>query len=76
MFQRVLNTSLYTASIYLLKVNNRNTRTRYEISSKLSIKTPERRRRCDVFIVNFDYISHLVLEFLFLILNVHLSAGY
>ena len=29
--------------IYLLKVNNRNTRTRYEICSKLTIKTPERR---------------------------------
>ena len=29
------------ASIYLLKVNNRNTRTRGEICSKLTIKTPE-----------------------------------
>ena len=29
--------------IYLLKVNNRNTRTRYETCSKLTIKTPERR---------------------------------
>ena len=29
--------------IYLLKVNNRNTRTRCEICSKLRIKTPERR---------------------------------
>ena len=28
--------------IYLLKVNNRNTRTRCEICSKLTIKTPER----------------------------------
>ena len=32
------------AGIYLLKVNNRNTRTRCEICSKLTIKTPERRR--------------------------------
>ena len=31
------------ATIYLLKVNNRNTRTRCEICSKLIIKTPERR---------------------------------
>ena len=31
------------ADIYLLKVNNRNTRTRCEICSKLTIKTPERR---------------------------------
>ena len=30
-------------SIYLFKVNNRNTRTRCEICSKLRIKTPERR---------------------------------
>ena len=29
--------------IYLLKVNNRNTRTRCEICSKLTIKTPKRR---------------------------------
>ena len=26
---------------YMFKVNNRNTRTRYEICSKLTIKTPE-----------------------------------
>ena len=31
--------------IYLLKVNNRNTRTRCETCSKLTIKTPERRQR-------------------------------
>ena len=29
------------ADIYVLKVNNRNTRTRCEIFSKLTIKTPE-----------------------------------
>ena len=35
-------TEIYTpASIYLLKVNNRNTRTRCEICLKLTIKTPE-----------------------------------
>ena len=52
--------------IYLLKANNGNTRTRYEICSKLTIKTPERRYwRCSgVFIVNFEHISHLVLVFL------------
>ena len=32
------------AGIYLLKVNNRNTRTRYEICSKLTIKILERRQ--------------------------------
>ena len=36
---------------------------RCEICSKLIIKTPERRqwRRSDVFIVNFENISHLLL---------------
>ena len=52
--------------IYLLKVNNRNTRTRCEICSKLTIKIPERRH---IFIVNFEHISHLVLVFLFLTLT-------
>ena len=32
--------SVIPAGIYLLKVNNRNTRTRCEICSKLTIKTP------------------------------------
>ena len=32
----------YPAGIYMLKVTNRNTRTKCEISSKLTIKTPER----------------------------------
>ena len=32
---------LYPVGIYLLKVNNRNTRTRYEICSKLTVKTPD-----------------------------------
>ena len=59
------------AGIYPLKVNNRNTRTRCEICSKLTINTPERRhwRRSGVFIVNFEHISHLVLVFLLLTLN-------
>ena len=65
------NFSSYPAGIYLPKVNNINTRTRCEICSKLTIKTPERRhwRRSGVFIVNFEYISHLVLVFLLLTLN-------
>ena len=59
------------AGFYLFKVNNRNTRTRCEIRSKLTMKTPERRqwRRSGVFIVNFERISHLVLVFLLLTLN-------
>ena len=58
--------SEFPAGNYMLKVNYRNTRTRCEICSKLTIKTPERRRgrRSGVFIVNFEHISHLVLVFL------------
>ena len=52
------------AGIYLLKVN-------CEICSKLTIKTPERRHwhRSGVVIVHFEHISHLVLLFLLLTLN-------
>ena len=42
----------YPVGIYLLKVNNRNTR-----------------RRFGVFIVNFEHMSHLVLVFVLLTLN-------
>ena len=47
--------------IYLLKVNNRSTRIRCEICSKLTLKTPERHhwRHADVFIVNFQHTSRL-----------------
>ena len=53
---------LFPPGIYLFKVNNRNTRTRCAICSKLTIKTSERRQYCrsGVFIVNFEHISHLV----------------
>ena len=65
----------YPAGIYQFKVNNRNTRARCEIYSKLTVQTlergPERHHcRCSgVFIVNFRHISHLVLVFLLLTLN-------
>ena len=56
-----VNAQKYLPGIYLLKVNNRNTRTRCEVFSKLTIKTTERRqcqwRRSGVFIVNFEHIS-------------------
>ena len=57
--------------IYGLKVNNRNTRTRCEICSKLTKKTPERHhcRWSGVFIINFENISHLAVLFLLLALN-------
>ena len=54
----------------MFKVNNRNTRTRCDIYSKLTIKTPERHQwsGSGVFIVNFEHISYLVLVFLLLTL--------
>ena len=71
------NLALDPANIYLFKVNNKNTRKRCEICSKLTIKTPERRqwRRSGVFIVNFEHISHLVLVFLLLTSNKLMLAG-
>ena len=58
------------ASIFLVKVNNRNTRARCEICSKLTIKIPERChcRRSGVFVVNFEHFSDLDLVFLLLTL--------
>ena len=56
--------------IHLLKARTKHTRceTKCEVGSKLSIKAPERRHwHCsDVFIVNFEHVSHLVLVFLML----------
>ena len=68
----------YPADNYMFKVNNRNTRTRYEICSKLTMKTPEQChwRRFSVFIVNFEHISHLVLAFLLLTLSRQMPGGY
>ena len=37
--------------IYIFKVNNRNTRTRYEMCSKLAIKKPDRHQ------VNFEQVN-------------------
>ena len=52
---------------YIFKFNNRNTRTRCEICSKLIIETPERhqQRRSGIFF-NFEHISHPLLVFLLL----------
>ena len=57
-----------SAGNYIFKVNNKNTRTRSEICSKLTINTPERCqwRHSSVLIVNFKHISHLALVFLLL----------
>ena len=57
----------------LLKVNNRKTRTRCKICSKLKIKTT--RRRSGVLNINFEYFPHLFLVFLLITLNMQLPAG-
>ena len=56
---------------YIFKVNNINTKTKSEICSKSTIKTPEwcQWHRSGVFNVNFKHIPHLVLVFLLLTLS-------
>ena len=46
----------YPANLYLFKVNNRNTRKRYEICSELSIQAPEQRQWC-VSVVDFEQVN-------------------
>ena len=70
-FNDIISWAHNPAGNYVFQVNNRNIKTRREICSKLTIKTPERRywRRSDVFIANFEDISHLVLVFPLLTLS-------
>ena len=58
-----LNTDIPSGN-YIFKVNNRNTRARCEICSKLQ----RHKRRSGVFLVNLEYVSHLGLVFLLLTL--------
>ena len=69
--QRSFNEIYCPANIFLFKVSNRNIGKRCEICSKLRINTSEQSRwqRSDVFIVNFEHISHLILVLLLLTLN-------
>ena len=64
LFIRAVNNRIINnlGGIYLLKVNNRNTRTRCEICSKLTIKTLEQKhsRRSGVFLVDFEHNSHII----------------
>ena len=61
----------FPAGNYMFKVNNRITRPKCEICSKLAIKIPERHhwRHSGIFIVNFEQISHIVLVFPLLTLS-------
>ena len=68
-FSKILCQNIpYPAFIYLIKVHNRNTKRRYQICSKLTVKTPEQsnRHRSSDFIVNFEHISRLFVVFLLL----------
>ena len=62
---------------YLFTFNNRNTRTRCEICSKLTLKTSVQRHwyRSGVFILNFEHISYLALVFLLITLSRQMPAG-
>ena len=62
----------------MFKVIKRYTIKRCEICSKLTIKTPERRRwrRSDVFNVNFEHVSRFFLVFILFTLNKQILAGY
>ena len=61
----------HSANIYLFKVNDRNITKRCKIYLKLTVKTPEQRRwsLSGVFIVDFEHVSHLFLQFILLTLN-------
>ena len=61
----------YPISIYLCKLHNENTRPMCEISSKLVIKTPERRHwnGSGAFIGNCEHILHIFPVFPLLTLN-------
>ena len=63
--------------IQLFKVNNKNTRKRGEICSKLTIMTPERLqwRSSGVFIINLEHIPYLFLVLLLLTLSRKLLTG-
>ena len=72
--KKFISSNTIPVGIYLVKVNNRNTRTSCEICSKLTIKITERRhwRRFGILNVNFEHISHLVLVLVFLLLTLNM----
>ena len=61
-FEFVCKSVYCPASNYMFKVNNRNSRTRCEICSKLTINIPEWHwRRSGIFIVNFEHFPHFAI---------------
>ena len=65
------------AGTYLLKFNDRNIKAKFETCSKLTKTTSKWRQWChsSVFIVNFEFISHIVLVFLLLTLGKKVPVG-
>ena len=63
---------------YLFKVIDKNSRAWCKICPKLTIKTSERHqwRHSEVFIINFEYISHHVLVYLLLLWATNYQRGY
>ena len=61
-------------NINLFKIDNRDTQNMCKTCSKFTIKIPEGRhwRHSGVFIVKFEYISHLFLKFLLLTLSMQM----
>ena len=76
-FTKSYDLDLLATNNNMLKFKKRNTRTRCEVCSELTIKTPERYqcRRSSVFVVNLEHISHLVLVFLLLNLSRSITVG-
>ena len=66
-FWQQLSVLLHSQHLHVTNLTTNN-RTKHELCSELTIKTPEQChwRCCGVFIVNFQHISHLVLVFLLL----------
>ena len=60
----------------MLRINNRHTRKRGEVCSKLTIKPPEQRQCCcfGILIVNFEHTLYLFLVFVLLNLSMKLFA--
>ena len=61
----------FPAGIYFFKFSNRSIGKICEIYSKLTVKVPEQyqRRHSDVFIINFEQFSKIILVFPLLNLN-------
>ena len=61
----IIDQLLFPANIYLLKINNKSTRKRCEISSKLTKKTAEQRRRrqFDVLLLTLLVSSVSIVDF-------------